>query len=149
MKNQSSCINWPQFYVSDDVPCAPRPFMTGCGNLQLRRVVNTFDTMLFSHVIIGIDHGRSGVTATTPEWFVVRRRQVPAGQQITTDRDQSRKLMAHLAIRSGSPMDHDKPLVAPAFVILAYCVNDLVCSCSTAIMYTISVLFFVVRQTPL
>ena len=29
-------------------------------------VVNTFDTKLFSHVIIGIDHGRSGVTATTP-----------------------------------------------------------------------------------
>ena len=30
-------------------------------------VVNTFHTTLFSHVIIGIDHGREGVTATTPE----------------------------------------------------------------------------------
>ena len=36
-------------------------------------VINTFHTTLFSHVIIGIDHGRLGVTATTPEWFVVRR----------------------------------------------------------------------------
>ena len=36
-------------------------------------VVNTLHTKLFSHVIIGIDHGRSGVTATTPSWFVVRR----------------------------------------------------------------------------
>ena len=55
-------------------------------------VVNAFDTKLFSHVLIGIDHGRDGVTATTPSWFVVRRRDVPrvqlegrpgAGQQIT------------------------------------------------------------------
>ena len=36
-------------------------------------VVNTCNITLFSHVIIGIDHGRSGVTATTPSWFVVRR----------------------------------------------------------------------------
>ena len=35
--------------------------------------VNTFDRTLFSHVIIGIDHGRSGVTATITSWFVVRR----------------------------------------------------------------------------
>ena len=28
-------------------------------------VVNTFDTTLLSHVIIGIDHGQSGVTTTT------------------------------------------------------------------------------------
>ena len=35
-------------------------------------VVNTFDTTLFSHVIIGIDHDREGVTATTPSWFVVQ-----------------------------------------------------------------------------
>ena len=36
-------------------------------------VVNTCNITLFSHGIIGIDHGRSGVTATTPWWFVVRR----------------------------------------------------------------------------
>ena len=36
-------------------------------------VVNTCNMTLFSHVIIGIDHGRSGVTATTLSWFVVRR----------------------------------------------------------------------------
>ena len=36
-------------------------------------VLNTFDTKLFSHVIIRIDHGWSGVMATTPLWFVVRR----------------------------------------------------------------------------
>ena len=47
-------------------------------------VVNTFHTTLFSHAIIGIDHGREGVTATTPSWFVVRRgRPESAGQQIT------------------------------------------------------------------
>ena len=40
-------------------------------------VVDTFHTTLFSHVIIGIGHGREGVTATTPEWFIVRRRDVP------------------------------------------------------------------------
>ena len=28
----------------------------------------------------GIDHGREGVTATTPEWFVARRRDVPRAQ---------------------------------------------------------------------
>ena len=28
----------------------------------------------------GIDHGRDGVTGTTPEWFVVRRRDVPRAQ---------------------------------------------------------------------
>ena len=28
----------------------------------------------------GIDHGREGVTAATPEWFVVRRRDVPRKQ---------------------------------------------------------------------
>ena len=39
-------------------------------------VVNTFHATLFSNVIIGIDHGRSGVTATTPSWFVVRRQEL-------------------------------------------------------------------------
>ena len=43
-------------------------------------VVNTSDITLFSHVIIGIDHGREGVMATTPEWFVVWRRDVPRAQ---------------------------------------------------------------------
>ena len=97
--NQSTCINWPQFYVPDDVPCALWPFAAGCVKLQLpslrrnawhhnggkyrrRRsiwwwfwkyfVVNTCNITFFSHVIIGIDHGRLGVTATTPSWFVVR-----------------------------------------------------------------------------
>ena len=36
-------------------------------------VVNMVDTKLFNYGIIGIDHGRSGVTAATPSWFVVRR----------------------------------------------------------------------------
>ena len=36
-------------------------------------VVNTCNITFFSHVIIGIDYGRSGVTATTPSWLVVRR----------------------------------------------------------------------------
>ena len=34
--------------------------------------VNTFDTKLFSHVMIGIDHSWLEVTATTPSWFVVQ-----------------------------------------------------------------------------
>ena len=80
------------FYESDDVPRALRPFATGCVKLQLSSigrgawrhngdnqatsldlvvilnvfVVNTFDTTFFSHVIIGVDHGRERVTATTP-----------------------------------------------------------------------------------
>ena len=43
-------------------------------------VLSTCNITLFSHVIIGIDHGREGVTATTPEWFVVRRRDVSRAQ---------------------------------------------------------------------
>ena len=35
----------------------------------------------------GIDHGREGVTATTPEWFVVRRRDVPRAQLWTTNHE--------------------------------------------------------------
>ena len=47
-------------------------------------VVNKFCTKLFFHVIIGIDQGRSGVTATTPDWFVVRHRDVPRAQLALT-----------------------------------------------------------------
>ena len=36
------------------------------GDFERFFVVNTCNITLFSHVIIGIDHGRSGVTATTP-----------------------------------------------------------------------------------
>ena len=35
------------------------------------------------YIIYGIDHGQEGVTATKSEWFVVWRRDFPAGQQIT------------------------------------------------------------------
>ena len=86
--------------MPDDVPHALGPFTTGCIKLQfpsLRRdawhnnagklaialnlveilnvfcVVNMFHTKFFSHVIIGIDHGRSWVTATTSSWLVVWR----------------------------------------------------------------------------
>ena len=34
-------------------------------------VITFFNTNLFSHVIIGIDHGWSGVMTTTPSWYVV------------------------------------------------------------------------------
>ena len=45
-------------------------------------VVNTFHTKLFSHVIIGIDHGRPGITATTPLWFIVRWVPVPDNKSL-------------------------------------------------------------------
>ena len=44
-------------------------------------VVSTCNITLFSHVIIRIDHGRS---ATTPVWFVVRRRDVPRAQLLAS-----------------------------------------------------------------
>ena len=79
------------FYVPDDVPPTLQPFTTGCVKLQLPSLrrdawskleasrwssliwwwfstyfdANTFDTKLFSHVIIGIDHSWSEVRATT------------------------------------------------------------------------------------
>ena len=90
--NHSSCINWPYSFTCLTTFIAhsdpSRQDVQSCNSRQgemrdvtmeesrRRRsiwwrfrmyfVVNTCDTTLFSHVKIGIDHCREGVTATTP-----------------------------------------------------------------------------------
>ena len=105
--NHSSYINWPHsFMYLTTFLALSDPSTTGCvkltpvvkeicvrlrwrqegvvawfdGDFERTYIsVFSFDTELFDHVTIRIDHGWEGVMATAPEWFVeLRPRDVPA-----------------------------------------------------------------------
>ena len=64
--------------------------------------VNTSDITLFSHLIIGIVHGRSGVTATKPSWFVVRQGR-PSSCALGTSRRRTTNHSGVVAVTPSRP----------------------------------------------
>ena len=98
------------------------------GDFERIFFVNTCNITLFSRVIIGIDHGRSGVTATTPSWFVVRRGR-PSSCALGTSRHRTTN---HLGVVAVTP---SRPWSFPQTQITKFCTQVIFTAdiCSSAV----------------